>query len=261
VNFDANAVLGFGYGCLIIAFIMTTFCLWKADEYLCAVASGVLGGWLMLWAVALIWRLVDRAVLLNQGASLRPAATTFSLLLLFPLTCGAVALVMEREYHTKALSPFTVLIALGAGGYALFVPSSGVSLPQSADGWSVVYHLGMVFSYSMFLVAGTASVFELLRPVLNRKIQEYQSSPDTMMEGLTIQTIRWGLVLLSATLIVGAVRSWLMSGSYWNWALVEVWMLVIWAVYSAYLHLGRFRGWAIAASLGMALVASAIGTL
>ena len=215
----------------------------------------------MLWAAALIWRLVDRAIWLNQGASLRSAATPFSLLLLFPLTCGAVALLMEREYHTKALLPFTLLIVLGAGGYTLFVPSSGVSLPQSVDGWFVVYHLGVVFSYSMFLVAGAASAFELLRPALNHKIQEYQSLPEAMIEGLTIQTIRWGLILLSATLIVGAIRSWLMSGSYWNWALVEVWMLVIWAVYGAYLHLGRFRGWAIATALGMALVASAIGTL
>lgn len=37
------------------------------------------------------------------------------------------------------------------------------------------------------------------------------------------------------------------SGAYWHWTRLEAWMLAIWAIYMAYLHVGRWRGWAIAA--------------
>ena len=76
-----------------------------------------------------------------------------------------------------------------------------------------------------------------------------------------MRLVRWALLALVLTLILRISWSWLSTGRYWSWALVEVWMLVTWCVYGVYVHWGRFRQWPIAIASGMVLVGISLAAL
>jgi len=261
VNLDANAILGLGYACFVVAFVLYLLRMTKADEYFGAVGFGVLAVGLALWAAGLIWWSVERAMSMGHGRLSTSVAVLPGPLLFSPLSCGAIIAVIERVHGTRGFSPFVLLMMLGIGGYRLFTPTAPGLSSVWGDGWFVARYLGALLGYGALLVTGAIGVFELLRPALGRRIQEYELLSATTVEGIAIQTVRWALVALTAGLAIGAVRSWLTSGNYWPWTLAETWMLAVWAVCGAYLHAGRFRGWAIAAVLGMILTARAIGAM
>lgn len=261
MNFDANAILGLGYACFIVAFMLYLLRLTKADEYFGAVGFGVLAGGLVLWAAALIWRSVERGMSIGHDRLITAVAVLPGPLLFLPLSCGAIIAVIERVYGTRGFSPFVLFMMLGIGGYQLFTPTTLGLSPLWGDGWFVARYLVALLGYGMLLVAGAIGVFEMLRPALGRRMQEYELLPTTTVESIAIQTMRWALILLTVSLAVSAIRSWLTSGNYWPWTLADTWMLAVWAVCGAYLHAGRFRGWAIAIVLGMVLAAAAIRAL
>ncbi|MGC5627464.1 c-type cytochrome biogenesis protein CcsB [Georgenia sp. Z1344] len=63
------------------------------------------------------------------------------------------------------------------------------------------------------------------------------------LERMAFQLIAIGFVLWTFTLIAGAIWAEHAWGRPWGWDVKEVWTLLIWIVYAAYLHARLTRGW------------------
>ena len=258
MNFEPNTLFGFSYACFVIACLLYVLCLLKDDDYLGRVATGCQLGGLLLWTAGYAWRAVE--------AGGWPSATPYDLLLLLPVVCVIVSLGQEWIHGTRTLAPLVLVVVLGVGGYVLFVLPADVKPaqpndPASGNLWFLLHYLLAVLGYGMLVVSGASGVLALLRPVLGKKSREYNSLSENDVAVMSKQTIRWAIVALTIALALGAWWMWLMGGLYWQWTAVEVWMLITWAVYSAYLHLRSFRWWPVATVLGMALVSLSLGTL
>jgi len=118
-----------------------------------------------------------------------------------------------------------------------------------------------LIGYGLLVVSGTLGIAELVRPLLSRRIPDYASLPESDSESITIRLIRWAMLALVVALVLHAGWTWLATGTYWSWSLVEVWMLVTWAVYGVYVHWGRFRQWPVAIASGMLLVGVSLASL
>ena len=258
MNFDANALLGLGYACFVIAWLLYVLYLLKDDDYIGRLATGGQVGGLLLWVTGYVWRTVE--------AGGWPDRTPCDVFLLLPVVCVIVSLGNEWIYGTKTLAPLVLVIVLAVGGYALFVLSPNINPihlndPISGNLWFLMHYVLAVVGYGMLVVSGASGVLELLRPVLGKKIPEYDSLSENDVAVMSKQTIRWAVVALTMSLALGTWWLWLTGGRYWQWTAAEVWMLITWAVYVAYLHLRRFRWWSVATVLGMALVSLSLGTL
>ncbi|SJM54308.1 Cytochrome c-type biogenesis protein CcsA/ResC [Actinomycetales bacterium JB111] len=62
-------------------------------------------------------------------------------------------------------------------------------------------------------------------------------------ERMSFRLIAVGFVLWTFTLIAGAIWAEHAWGRPWGWDIKEVWTLIVWIVYAAYLHARLTRGW------------------
>jgi cytochrome c-type biogenesis protein CcsB len=65
----------------------------------------------------------------------------------------------------------------------------------------------------------------------------------SMIDKLSYNTIRAGILLLTIGIITGAVWANYSWGAYWSWDPKETWALVTWIVYIIYLHARMTPGW------------------
>jgi cytochrome c-type biogenesis protein CcsB len=109
-------------------------------------------------------------------------------------------------------------------------------------------HAGFCFiSYSCFLFAFCFAVMYVWQEA-NLKSKNFEGFlfrlPSlSVLDSLQYRSVTIGFIGLTAGIITGsfwASRAW---GSYWRWDPKQIWALVMWLVYIAYLHCRFIRGW------------------
>lgn len=104
-------------------------------------------------------------------------------------------------------------------------------MPALKSPWLTVHVLTAALAYAGFALAAGLAVIQLLK-----------TGPSFQDE--TIYTIvAAGFVMLSLSIVLGAIWAEQAWGSYWSWDPKEVWALVTWIIYAIYLHLHRNRDW------------------
>jgi len=53
----------------------------------------------------------------------------------------------------------------------------------------------------------------------------------------------FGFVMLTLTIVIGAIWAEQAWGTYWSWDPKETWALITWIIYALYLHLYRRKSW------------------
>jgi ABC-type transport system involved in cytochrome c biogenesis permease subunit len=107
-------------------------------------------------------------------------------------------------------------------------------MPALKSPWLTVHVLTAAIAYSSFALAAGMAMMELFREAVKRSQEES-----------IYKIIAVGFVLLSLSIVLGAIWAEQAWGSYWSWDPKEVWALVTWIVYAIYLHLyrsGSLRG-------------------
>jgi len=255
---EASAAAGIGYACFVIACVLYVLCLLKDDNYLGRLAMTTQTGGLLLWGAGWVWALVSSGDWPQLGAH--------DVLLWLVLVCVTASLLVERLHDMRVHSPWVLILVLLLGGVVMFraVPfrnPATETLPAGGSMWTLAYGLLAVVGYGLLVVSGTLGIAELVRPVLDRRFLIYASLSESDIERIVVALIRWAMLALASALLLRVGWSWLATGMYWSWALVEVWMLVTWAVYGVYVHWGRFRQWPAAITSGMLLVGVALAPL
>lgn len=172
-------------------------------------------------------------------------------------TTGAVAvsvlfagLLLRREARwLGAFVVLPVLLTLGVATSVFYAEATALA-PALQSFWLVI-HVSVAFIASaLFTVAFSVSVLQLVqsrfdragngreRPALMRAVPDVGA-----LEAMAFRLNAIGFVLWTFTVIAGAIWAEHAWGRYWGWDPKEVWSLVVWVVYAAYLHARATAGW------------------
>jgi ABC-type transport system involved in cytochrome c biogenesis permease subunit len=169
-----------------------------------------------------------------------PALTgTFESLVFF----SAFIVLLAWIYRTQVRIVFLPLVQFGATIAAaafLAVASSPIApremlapIPALRSGW-LVLHVSLSFIGESFFVASFAASVAFLASKDERKKRDY--------DRIAYVSIGAGYPIFTAgALVFGAIWAEQAWGSWWSWDPKEIWALVTWLAYTAYLHLRLFR--------------------
>ena len=110
-------------------------------------------------------------------------------------------------------------------------------LPPALQSWLFAPHVAAyMLAYVILAKAGVQAMAQICR--------ETDPSGDDLVpyETATYRMVLLGFPLLTLGLILGAVWGKIAWGDYWSWDPKELWSLISWLVYIAYLHVRHMYG-------------------
>ena len=228
---------------------------WKSAPALRWLAPSLVGMGLLVN----LYQLIARWVIVDQP----PFKTLYESLVLLAICVAVLYLAVELVWRARILGlPAAASCALILLYAFLRHDKEAVNLPPALQsGWFIPHVVVYFFGYAALVLSAGAALLYLLRP---RPIE--LARPDLIVGGaldlekLLDTSVRFGFVLLTLGLIVGAVWAKQAWGDYWGFDPKETWALVTWLLFAAYLHLHYFSEWrgrrlAILVLVGFAAVA------
>ncbi|GBE01187.1 cytochrome c biogenesis protein CcsA [bacterium BMS3Bbin06] len=170
--------------------------------------------------------------LLYRGALLGriPLVGLHDTLLFLSLSTALFAIPFQQV--RKEMRWFLEAVALISAVFSLagFL-SPGVDTPLPPVLKTYWFELHVVLSFFSYGLFGIGAVLGL-----------HVFRNDDNAEGLQYRAILIGYLLFSLSMVFGGIWAYLAWGTYWLWTPKEIWTVLIWLVYTLYLHL-RFRPW------------------
>lgn len=219
----------------------------SADIAAQAAAKGRLGRGLLLLAT----------VVLAVGVAMRGASTgrmPWGNMHEFSITAALVAsvvfVVLGRTVVGRAISAWGALlifVTLGLAVTLIYVPP-GELMPALRSYWLVVHVGCAVLAFGLFTVAAVVNVLQMVAERAERK-GSAGSFAALLPESSMLDRLGYRLAAIAfpiwtvGPLILGSIWAEVSWGRYWNWDPKEVWALVTWLVYAAYLHARATAGW------------------
>ena len=192
------------------------------------------------WLVFLAGLAAQTVYLVVRGVTARrlPLSNQFEFATAFAWGIALMLLIvrlrLKADWLSVAVMPMVFLVL----SYAALQPREVTELmPALRSAW-FGFHIGSaVFSYSAFIIAGCVGLRYL---IVSRK-----GSADELklhqMDYLSYRMIALGFLLLTVTILSGALWAEQAWSAFWTWDPKEVWALITWIIYAVYLHL-RLRG-------------------
>jgi ABC-type transport system involved in cytochrome c biogenesis permease subunit len=107
--------------------------------------------------------------------------------------------------------------------------------------WLGLYILGVLVAYGFFAVACGAGLLYLCANIALAREVVGGFPPLEVIDRLNYRAVAYGFPWLTAGLAAGSWWAWRAWGSYGSSG--EIWVLVPWLIYAAYLHLRRASRW------------------
>ena len=141
----------------------------------------------------------------------------------------------KADWLVTAAIPMVFLIL----SYAAFQPRGIKDLMPALRSVWFVFHIGTAaFSYACFILAGAAGIRYLYTEKKENNAQKLED-----IDFMIYRLIALGLLLLTVTIVSGAIWAEQAWSSFWTWDPKEVWALITWLLYSVFLHLRLNRKW------------------
>jgi cytochrome c-type biogenesis protein CcsB len=213
----------------------------RADRYARSGAALV-----TLATIVLAAGVVMRAV----GTGRAPWGNMFEFSISAALIASVAVLVLLRKPSLRPLAIWVVLpvfVTLGLAVTVLYVPP-GPLVPALRSYW-LVLHVGCaVAAFGLFTVAAIVSALQL---VSERSARKGLTSGlgSILPESDVLDRLAYRLNAIAfpiwtfGPLILGAIWAEVSWGRYWGWDPKEVWALITWLVFAAYLHARATAGW------------------
>ncbi|WP_313021944.1 c-type cytochrome biogenesis protein CcsB [Mobilicoccus sp.] len=147
----------------------------------------------------------------------------------------------EWRYRVRTLSLAVLPVAAGMLLYALAQPSEVKPLiPALQNNLLLTLHIATaVLAYGGAAVSFAAAVLYLIRP----KVAWRGLPSRDLLDEIGYRGAIFTYPMLTAMLVLGAIWADIAWGRYWSWDPKETASLVIWLIYSAYLHARVVRDW------------------
>jgi cytochrome c-type biogenesis protein CcsB len=162
------------------------------------------------------------------------------------LVATVIFLAVARTRVGRALALWLVLLLLATLLLAvtvLYVPP-GPLVPALQSYWLVI-HVGMaVVAFALFTVAAVVSGLQIASERANRQGRTSMLPDAGVLDRLSYRLIAIAFPIWTlGPLILGAIWAEVSWGRYWGWDPKEVWALITWLAYAAYLHARATAGW------------------
>ena len=170
------------------------------------------------------------------------------------LAVAAVYLVMLKRQRLQWLGlgvTFVLAATLGVAVLAFYVPA-GDLLPALHSYWLVIHVSAAAIAGGGFTVGGLTSVLYLIKSRAERRAVEGKPMPAALqrvpsaeaMDSVAYKVHAFAFPLWTfGVLVAGPIWAYYAWGRAWGWDPKEVWSLVTWVVYAAYLHARATAGW------------------
>lgn len=217
-----------------------------ADEQ--ARPASVLLGRIAVSVLGVAWLSLTAALVLRWAEAGHPPYVTLYEIttdLVWGTTTIYLAL-FEGVLRTRATGAFVVLLLFCLQSYAVwFIPAdlkkSVQLVPALRSYWLVIHVSIAILSYSAFATAGGAGLAFVVRHYFRERLSSVLPS-EAAIEEFMFRAVAVGFPLQTLLLITGAIwanEAWTQA---WSWDPKEVWALVTWLTYAAYLHVRVQRG-------------------
>ncbi|WP_371405359.1 c-type cytochrome biogenesis protein CcsB [Kribbella sp. NBC_00662] len=170
------------------------------------------------------------------------------------LAVAIVYLIFVQKYKLQWLGlgvTFVIAAVLGLASLALYTPA-GPLVPALHSYWLVIHVSSAAISGGAFTVGGLVSVLYLVKARAERKVLAGGTMSASLrrlpsaeaMDGTAYKVLAFAFPLWTfGVLVAGPIWAEHAWGRYWGWDPKEVWSLVTWVVYAAYLHARATAGW------------------
>lgn len=149
---------------------------------------------------------------------------------------------------------------LTLGWVLLLPPGAGrVTLASMRSSWLLLHVLTSTVAYAAFTVTFGAALMYLGRHYLG--LGRRYGPAEIARVGYRAAVL--GFPFMTMVILTGALWAKHKFGVYWSWSGIEVWSLLTWLAFAAYLHAQYARGWEGARAAWLAIIAYAtvIGTV
>ena len=188
------------------------------------------GAWLLFLAAFA----AQTAYLVVRGIAAKriPLSNQFEFSAAFAWGVALMLIVLRTRLKADWLCAVAMPMTFFILSYAALQPKEITDLmPALRSGW-FAFHIGSaVISYSAFIVAGCVGL----------KNREEDSFKLQQMDWLSYRLVALGVLMLTVTILSGAIWAEQAWSAFWTWDPKEVWALITWIIYVVYLHL-RLRG-------------------
>ena len=175
-----------------------------------------------------------------------PWSNLFEALTFWSFIAGFVYLLIERKYGFKVLGAFVSPLLAFTSGFAIFKATHDITplMPALRSYWLYLHVITAFTGYAGFTVAFGGAVAYLLKEYFseNRFVKNLLPSKEVLDE-ITYKSIAIVFPVWTASIILGAAWANEAWGGYWSWDPKEVWSLIVWLFFGAYLHARQLMGW------------------
>ncbi len=213
------------------------------DRVLNIMSTSVLSIALILNLTGMIRRSIESY---QMGVFHPPWSNLFEALTFWSFIAGALYLLIERKYGFRLIGAFVVPLLFFTSAYAIFKASHEITplMPALRSYWLYIHVVTAFIGYAGFTVAFGGAIAYLIKESFpeNRFVSRYFPSKDVLDE-ITYKSIAIVFPVWTASIILGAAWANEAWGGYWSWDPKEVWSLIVWLFFGAYLHARQLMGW------------------
>ncbi|AAC07795.1 c-type cytochrome biogenesis protein CcsB [Aquifex aeolicus] len=175
-----------------------------------------------------------------------PWSNLFEALTFWSFIAGFVYLVIERKYGFKILGAFVIPVIAAISGFAIYKANPEITplMPALRSYWLYLHVVTAFTGYAGFTVAFGGAVAYLLKEHFpENKFVKNLLPRREILDEITYKSIAIVFPIWTASIILGAAWANEAWGGYWSWDPKEVWSLIVWLFFGAYLHARQLMGW------------------
>lgn len=234
---------------MCVLFLLATLCYWAG---LVARSDTALSlGTLFTWAAA-VFALTSKLVrwyesyLIGTDVGHIPVSNLYEVFILFCLITALLYLYYEATFETRRVGAFVLLIILAAVGFIIwYTLARGAHeiqplIPALQSWWMKIHVPANFIGYGAFAIAAMLGVAELS---CHYKVFAERLPAKKVLEEMTYKAIAIGFLFFTIATVLGALWAADAWGGYWSWDPKEVWALIVWLNYAAWLHMRLIKGW------------------
>ncbi|MCD6026370.1 MAG: cytochrome c assembly family protein [Solimicrobium sp.] len=174
-----------------------------------------------------------------------PVSNLYEVFILFTMITALFYLYYEKQYETRQMGPFVMLIISAAVGFLLWYTVSRNAaeiqplVPALQSWWMKIHVPANFIGYGTFSLAAMVGVAYLLKEKgwLADRLPSLEVLDDVMYKAIAV-----GFAFFTIATILGALWAADAWGGYWSWDPKETWALIVWLNYAAWLHLRLMKG-------------------
>ena len=194
------------------------------------------------WIVYMAAFGLNTAYLIVRGAAAGrlPLSNQFEFATAFAWGVALLSLALRRSVEEPWLGAIMAAASFLVLSFAALQPRQVSELmPALRSGW-FGFHIGSaVLSYASFMTSACFAVRYLL-------LEKKPDAPEERLlrlDYLAYRLIAFGFLMLTVTILTGAIWAEQAWSAFWTWDPKETWALITWLIYAAYLHLRLFKKW------------------